>query len=482
MRAPGLVFRGRRDHGPIIMIRLFLVVLLALTGIGSASMTAAWKVPIGQLAPDHENSDQVRKLEKAPGASGFFMPGDELWDVSKVLETGSSWRMPVDPSEETGPKLPWAGEWAVWNARSQMLIARGDYIDIIEAQQASGFDHSPRVVRAIFDLTRGGKTQTIPVVHEGEEGIARVDDIEVESEAWSDPNGFPFLLGAVSWDAGKKESRWNVVTSLVDRSGKRNLVARHGSGGAAWELHVRTVTELVDGTPLADSRWIEIGTGKPRAWPDSDGRIPKLAREALGDGLFIAAYQLPPPFMKGPPPALIPDIDAPGRLRGWIHGRFLNVADTAKELGIDADAAGFFAGVETRCNQLVLVGMASDHDRVGKEVTGIFAPPPEVVLTETDERSGNWALLCGDGFKAVIALTEREGDMDRNVKSFEVEPSLTGANAGVDLRYAHSLPENPGEFTAGTAQLKAGEWQEVGEAIQPKAGPRVSLRASLLEP
>jgi hypothetical protein len=70
------------------MVRLFLVILLAIAmpSTGAASITAAWKVPIDRFAPDHEENPKVHKLEKPPGESGFFQAGDELWDVSKLLD------------------------------------------------------------------------------------------------------------------------------------------------------------------------------------------------------------------------------------------------------------------------------------------------------------------------------------------------------------------------------------------------------------
>ena len=459
------------------MTRLLVILLLAFSGVGRAEVTAAWKVPIGQFVPDHENNAEVRKLEKPPGESGFFQQGDELWDVSKVLMTAAlPW---LEAPDEGDPKRPWKGEWAVWNARSGMLVARGDYLDLIEAQQACGFDDSPRMVRMKFELVRGTRTQAVSVLAaSGDEGRATGEDIVVETDASADETGFHSVRLAVSWNAGQKELRWGVYTSIGVRDGKRILVARHGTGNSAWELHVTAVGETIDGSPLAKSRWIEVGTKRPRPWPED--QMLQLTRHPLKDGLFIAAYQMPPPFMSGPPPIEIADMEAPATLRGWIHGSFQNVADKLKTQGFATDQLGFFAGVELRSNQLILVADAASHGRVAALLGEILASPDTLIQIESRPGSGSCSLLAGSGVKALIEL-ERQGELvDESRVLFQIVPTL-GDIGIVDLEYEVSHPGKSGEFTKGTAKLKPGEWQENGSDVQPPAGPPISLRATVID-
>lgn len=459
------------------MTRFLMILVLAFSGVGRAEVTAAWKVPIGQFVPDHENNAEVRKLEKPPGESGFFQQGDELWDVSKVLMTAAlPW---LEAPDEGDPKKPWKGEWAVWNARSGMLVARGDYIDMIEAQQACGFDDSKLMVRMKFELVRGAKTHAVPVLAaSGEQGRARVDDIVVETDASTDRLGFHDVSLVVSWNAGQTALRWGVYTSFAVRDGKRILVARHGTGNSAWELHVTAVGETIDGSPLAKSRWIEVGTKRPRPWPED--QMLQLTRHPLKDGLYIAAYQIPPPFMSGPPPVEIADMKAPATLRGWIHGSFQNAADKLKIQGFATDQPGFFAGVELRSNQLILVADAASHGRVAALLNGIFAPPDTLIQIESRPESGNYSLLAGYGGKALIDLVKQGELVDETRELFQIQPTL-GDSGIVDLEYGVSDPGKPGEFTKGTAKLKPGEWQEIEDDVQPQAGPPISLRATVLD-
>lgn len=460
------------------MTRLLMILLLAFSGIGRAEVTAAWKVPIGQFVPDHENNAQVRKLEKPPGESGFFKQGDELWDVSKVLMTAAlPW---LEAPDEGDPKRPWKGEWAVWNARSGMLVARGDYIDMIEAQQACGFDDRPRMVRMKFELVRGARTQAVSVLAaSGEQGRATGEDIIVETDASADETGFHSVRLAASWNAGQKELRWSVYTSFGVRDGKRILVARHGTGSTAWELHATAVGETIDGSPLAKSRWIEVGTKRPRPWPED--QMLQLTRHPLKDGLFIAAYQLPPPFISGPPPIEIADMEAPATLRGWIHGSFQNVADKLKAQGFGTDQPGFFAGVELRSNQLILVADAASHGRVAALLGEILASPDTLIQIESRPESGNYSLLAGYGGKALIDLVKQGELVEETRELFQIQPTLRDGGI-VDLVYEFNRPGKPGDVTKGTASLKAGEWQEIEDEVQPQVGPPISLRATVIDP
>lgn len=111
------------------MFRLICAVLLLSAAAVHASMTAAWKVPVELYASLSEEGS--RKLTAPPGASAFFHPGDELWDIAEQV----MWHSPASLHDREGKPEPWPGEWLVWNARSGMIVARGSEIDLLLLDQ-----------------------------------------------------------------------------------------------------------------------------------------------------------------------------------------------------------------------------------------------------------------------------------------------------------------------------------------------------------
>ncbi len=437
-----------------------------------------WKVPIESIAPDYKTSDQVRKLDQPPGESAFFLPGDELWDVSKVLLVDTT----ISPLEP-GPKAAWTGDWAVWNRRSEMLVARGDYIHIRQAQQACGFDESPRVVGMRFHLTQSGAKRSVAVFGEnGERKTGRIDGLEIDVEGFrSSENSFDVMCNA-TWKSEVDDATWNVVASFHALAEKDVLIARLGSGDSAWELHVSVRLESIGGIPAKEARWIETGPGPPRPWLDLGAREPLFPRQVFAKDLIIAAYQLPPPFVEHEY-LLLPSLEAPDSLHGWVHGPFRDVSKVLNDNGVDLEQPGTFAGVEMRTNQLILVANKAAHDLAQALVGEISEPLSSSIQIESSPDHGNWSLIVGDGLKSVIWLTRSDGVLDTDVGGFEIEASLAEEPGTVNLSYHCNPGKMPGPTSAGTIELKVGEWLEIPAAEKPaKQEAAVRLRATVLAP
>lgn len=70
------------------MVRFILIALfaIAIPSTGIASITAAWKVPAGTA--ERLFGDLPPPMEKPPGESKFFKPGDKLIDLSGNVNLG----------------------------------------------------------------------------------------------------------------------------------------------------------------------------------------------------------------------------------------------------------------------------------------------------------------------------------------------------------------------------------------------------------
>ncbi|MCW1884200.1 hypothetical protein OKA04_05620 [Luteolibacter flavescens] len=465
------------------MVRIFVWALLVFCACADASITVAWKVPVEHFAPDYQANDKVRKLEQQPGESGFFEPGDELWDVSNLLWGGGDLQDPFDEKDKDAEsKKPWGGDWAVWNSRSGMLVARGGYFEILEAQRTCGYDMLPRRWLTKFELKRGPATTVLPVHSQafGDMIKTRIEDVDIELDPALRPES-SYLRYSISWKQPGGDLTWYVVGEFEGRNDQEYLIARHGSGDSGWEIRATVSQDTIGDARPTEARWIEIGGKAPQPWSEVEMGQPMFGRQRLAEDLSIAVYQAPPPFSKVSPPA---DLQAPEHLREWIHGSFCDVRDEVlEELGIDPKAPGFFVGIETRTGQLVFVGPEAAHQVIARELESMIPGPPLTILCETDERSGNWALRAGDGFKSMIALTRPGKDGEEDVQTFQIAPEVEGEEASVKVSYHGSFKGRGHEPWKGVITLKPGDWQELdAPGDQPSAGAKPKMRVTLDAP
>ena len=149
-------------------LKVLMMLFLAAAGIGHASVTVAWKMPVERVAPSFAESPP---LDKPPGDSAFFQPGDKLWDLSKEV----IWRVPddakveeeADPFAVTEPgqvEVDWKGDWIVWNSRSGMIVARGSWHDVLVAEEVLGCEKLPKVIRARIEVKDARKPRVLSLV------------------------------------------------------------------------------------------------------------------------------------------------------------------------------------------------------------------------------------------------------------------------------------------------------------------------------
>lgn len=435
------------------MTRLLMILLLAFSGVGRAEVTAAWKVPIESRIPDHETDKKVRKLDKPPGESAFFEAGDELWDVSEAF----AWQFAAEAREMEDPfaepnaepiKVAWKGEWLVWNARSQMFIARGTWSQIVFAQEVLGFEDQPIVLRSKFDIEGGqdgeeskpGSNRSISLVsRSAEKARAALDGLEVEVETTAFGSiGISEAACQFSWPTAEKDGRWEVKAAVTVREELRTRLARQGTGPDSWEAWLTVSRELLDGTPIGQGRLIETTEGiEPWKFPEP-GR--KEFRKLLGPNRELGIYPVPEDLLSkltGAEAVInLPDLEAPPELAEWVRGLLIDISKPLRELSVKIDSsAGHIAGFDPRSKKLVILANPIHQDIVEQIFLNLTDYSPVNLWIETNSESGAWGLASRSGDRAWIS--RRIGDMTDLL--FEIEPTLGGNEKIMDLRYKFNV-------------------------------------------
>lgn len=420
------------------MIRLLMMLMLAFSGVGRAEVTAAWKVPIGHFVPDHENNEQVRKLERPPGESAFFQLKDELWDVVEVL----NWNLQIladgadqgRDSEAEPADVGWEGEWLVWNARSGMLVARGSWIDVLRVEKVLGLAELPIVFRAKVELIKGQGQSAEPVqldlvCQKNEPAELEVEGFKLAVEM--SPLNFGNRIDTpvrVSWPAGTRDSTWQVATALTFADGVRYRLARQGEGDQAWEIFATVTGELTDGTPRREARWVEKA-GKEEVWPRFV-KLRPIERRGFAPDRRLGIYPVGEDILNGfldrkilPAPS---DVEAPAELSKWVQGPLVDVRDFLMDQGVKARTGGAFAGYDPLSHRIFFMADPMNQDLADFVLSDWNGEGTEAPLwIESNPESGGWGLACRTGETAAVSRAGGEG------KDLLFETVLTQAGGSV---------------------------------------------------
>lgn len=455
------------------MLRSVLLLWLCFTALVHASVTAAWRVPVEVFAPGYRKEGALigdpsqpkpekAKLAKPPAKSAFFQLGDELWDVSEEVmaraESGSD------------AKLQWSGEWMVWNARSQMIVARGSAADIMVVDAALDRSELPVVVKTKLELVKG----TDRKVHElsllsasGESASGRAGGMEAKVRGVN-LNQIDGVTGQeidVRWEAGDLEAKVLVHLDLYD---SRTRIARFGNGADQWELFATGGLAYSHGVPVSEVRWKEV-EGKLEVWPTMDFMDSgELAMVPLADELQIGILAVrshhhigldlgdagdeaaPDPFQtEASPSKRVRKIPASGDLAKWISGDLIDVRTLLQENGLKFAHPRAFAGYDQHSRRLFLVSSRVDIQLCEQILGGIGCAISSGAWTETDAPSGNWGLACRSGEESRIELS-----LGERRAGFSIRPDFSESFSQIDTAY--QLDILAGDAVAGSfeSQMK----------------------------
>ena len=449
------------------MARIVCLAWLALA-LCVQAVTVGWKIPISSLSWDYPNDDRVRKLDKPPGESAFFQAGDELWDVVKpVRERLGEQTDPID--DEPEEKL-WNGDWLVWNARSQMLIACGSESDIAAVAIAISSMQAPELVRSRIDIegASGGAGSISVLSRSGEEASVELNGVALKLTAIIDSGaGIVDESISLSWPAKDKDSRWNLVTASGLFDGKRARIAAQGSGTERQEVFLTLTRELSHGVPVSEFRWKEFEKGIA-PWPvPLEGDLP--LRVKLDGGAEVGIYQVPPDFVamiggdEGALHAL--RVQVPEFLRPWLRGEVVDVQAFLKGNGVEFEIPRAFAGFHAPSRSLVVVTDAINQDLCDAILNNraiCFFPD---IWSETDLDSGGWGVASRSGEKSRIWKSTA------NVPGpgFEIEPTAGGSGETFEASYSFDILA--GGATAGRVKAAGVFTRGVPQVIGSRSSP-----------
>ena len=442
------------------MARIVCLAWLALS-LCVQAVTVGWKVPISSVSGDLLNDDRVRKLEKPPGESAFFQAEDELWDVVKPVTEGLGEQ--TDPIDgEPGEKL-WNGDWLVWNARSQMLVANGSESDIAAVEISISQGQAPELVRSRIDIegAADGAGSISVLSRSGEEASVELNGVALKLTAIiGSSRGIMDESISLAWPAKDKDSRWNLVTALALFDGKRARIGAQGSGAERQEVFLTLTRELSHGVPVSEFRGKEFEKGIA-PWPvPLEGDLP--LRVKLDGGGEVGTYEVPPDFvakMGGEEGKLhVLRIQAPEFLRPWIRGEVIDVQALLKENGLKFDVPQAFAGFHAPSRRLLVVTDAINQDLCEAILNNraiCFFPD---IWSETDLESGGWGVASRSGEKSRIWKSTA------NVPGpgFEIEPTTGGSGETFEASFSFDIVAGgapvgqvkaTGVFTRGVPQV-----------------------------
>lgn len=466
------------------MILRWVLTLFALLGItASAAMTAGWKVPVGYLYPDFSQSPLARKLDRPPGESPYFEPGDPLWEISRCLY----WQRDSATAE---PASPWTGEWIVWNARSGLVVARGARNEIAAVDRVLDLASANLIASTRVEVIRHGAARPLDSLtltsRSSEPATFQSAALELETTSTIENAALATTCLKVKWhdpDAGL-EWRLETFAPLPDR--QRTLVAKHGD----LEFWATVEFQLFGGTPRLTCRTREsAGQILNDPFPASSTQ-PEL--EDLGNGLAAAWCRADlssdtDPFAPSSPAETPTRLEIPASLKTLAHGNFFTLSGDARtrvdriiadEKGT-LDLTGFFAAEDELSGLILFSGKKATVDRLAAGFTG---PPPEPSPLEVRIEAGAgpdaWVLLGRPGETSRLSGS-RGGSIEH---LFEIKPGLphgpgelqldcTLDTAGSHLSASLSLqPGQPAEL----GKMKSGDgretpvqvtahWEEAGE-------------------
>lgn len=469
------------------MFRLLLLVLLALPWVAQGAYTAAWKVPLETLVPDQARKEKIRKLEKPPGESAFFAPGDELWDVSGVLRDVNLLPMYAD-RDSFGAQVAespgaWKGEWAVWNARTGRLVARGGFPDLLKAQLAWEFKGEPAKIGYQLEWMRPGEAkpfQSISAVcGDGESLKKNEGNISLTAEPSLElSSGQKIDIGlAVSWKANGEDEGWEVGTSLKIPDGGKVLVAKHGSGAKAWELILFCKKVEVDGT---EARLLQTKGRDIEVWAGDTFHAPVPPKVALPGNRSITWHQIPPVGVSLPLPMPKYDLEVPEPLRPWIDGPLVGIPkEIFREKGIDTNAPDFFVAMDPVAQLLVAAASDETQPLIAELVDSVVGQAERSLFIEIKSAAGNSGLVVDSGAKA--AIWKRGRELEQAV--FEVEAERREEGIGLLLGMRMGTGNAKDDFLETRLVLIPDQWQKVLEAKSGESeDTQVSVRATATGP
>ncbi len=466
-------------------ILLQCLLLLSCNALAVASEIIAWKTPISRIDTGGKASPKLVRLEKPPEASPFFRKDDELWNVSSIMPN----------NEEVADKL----EWAVWNATSGRLVAKGSWVALFELQHYYDLHNPPIQARVKLDAYRvpadgsppdASKQPSFSLSYIGRSGQKVVvsntegdSSMSVEGEViFGDDHSLIDMnifadIAMDDFPTLKTEGSFSIPNQFPV------WFARNYNGKQGIDLLVTATLVLADGTPFLESIMRQEGEiAKPflitEIYPESGNiAIGEKHRLIWSKTPIDMLVYLDNPTLKDldmdPFAAQKPDIDeriklneviVPNILNPHFHGKVFDIRDALKRSGVtihDND----FAGFDPKTQRAFLYSSDVGKIDMFEQLFSFGCCLQATNLAVTLRGVGEMRLMTRSGQKSYLSSLDPQSKKTRNV---EIEPTIADNPNNVDLRcnYSEKIGEKTTHALATSVTLETGKFLKLSEKVK----------------
>jgi len=444
-----------------------------------AEETLGWQALPGIFRADRlAKFDALKKLPAPPAESAFFHPGDDLRDLSEFFDETAPhcWNWYHNPEPPPPNVLHWPGRWAVWNATTRTVVARGAWDDLLYAEKEllelgsylpdSSFE---RQLTVVLSYPGTGEQRRVSMRIAGETtGRANLDGMTIEASCryCDEAAAIPFTC---SWQ--DDEAQWKIEST--PSIPLRQAVKVAGGGlDHPWELTLECKPVLTGSAEDAanfhlmekDGTIVIRTSGDP--WPVWE-RLGEHRVLAITTSSGLTTCGSEPsnwwgaPVLGEIPPELAGRI-GPGLLD--LRGCMDKVLDLPE--GSFKAQPGFFAAYDPRSTRYFFVADEAMLDRHGR--LPWLSHWPSQARLEASDGSFHWNLLTG--YDGIAELTRN----DRHFKICLQQEYGPGAGA---LSYETDRTLSDGSHEYSEARGNMPGWSQPHE-FTTDDGRKVTVTAS----
>lgn len=442
--------------------------------------TVAWRIPVELVVDGGVDHPAVTRMEKPPGESSFFEEGDPLWDLSDAIEAeieilpdvSDDDFDPFAPTETEMMKIEKAsfeGGFVVWNARSGMIVARGNAAQLTYVEHAVDLERQPKQVITTFEMTAGEDAQELNI-------MCRSGEKATVSENGTTAHVAPNLSSNMEWidlnlalDLSSCETPHRVNTALTLRRGRPQRVARWMSGGVNHSLHTTTQVVMAWGVPLDEVRTQEL---KGKVGPKRRIDDWYLDGKKVGDSLSIRILNVPRDFLDriGDPLTNRRPLVVPEELKHLIGPGYLDAAPALAMNGVKFDDPLALAGFDPHGARLLVINTPINLDLVETMCSHGCGVPRLVELTF--QGTGWLSSIVGrSGEKSEIQI----GTKANSQALLAVAPNVGAGEQLLDVSFEIRSPDLGTELISAVTTLSGRTLAIGGDAENP-----ITLKAEVL--
>lgn len=459
-------------------MKLWLTLGLLLPLVATATETVAWRIPLDMVVSGGISHPGISRADKVPGESKFFQPGDELWDLSKAIKASMDIRNydhEVNPFEPTTPHITrteeesFEGEFVVWNARSESIVARGTPHQLGVVDQAIDLMSRPKQLKiSLLSASEDAEQELHLMVRSGEKGDIEEKGRRLEVAATLAVDGS--LVGvALTATIPVPGGHHEVNTAAILQPGVPIEIARWQLEDTTCKLSMAAETWMAWGVRLNEVRRIEGQAHRLAGAPVTEERINGLR---FAGGLQGRVFHVPPDFLARVDPSSSPlrRLKLPEALEGFLPPTLIDAREAMEDNGVSFDDELAVAGFDPRGSTLLVINTPEALDLI-EMIACHGSEGPYVARIALEWGKSSASILCRSGEKS--SITRAVGE--KSFPLLETAANIASDKSLIDCMIQFRTPDERMEMNNAVTITDGGRL-ELGGGAEP-----VFLRAEVLE-